>query len=413
MNGKLDHKKYYRLPWTLSDNSVAWLEPTKKCNLYCEGCYSDASGKHKSLDQVKDEVLTFIKLRNFDSMSIAGGDPLTHPDIIEIVRFVAEQGLKPILNTNGLALTEELLHELKDAGLIGVTIHIDSKQTRPGWKGKTEIELSELRLYYAKMIDRVGGIQCGFNSTVYGDTLKYVPELVRWAGEHIDVVNLIVFIAYRAAILEKDYDYYANGKKIDTLKLPYSYSDSETLNTNISSYELYHTIKKEFPDFEAGAYLGGTVDSTSTKWLLTSRIGNKKQIFGYTGPKFVKLIQLLHHIVWGKYLAYPKRWVNKLGRIILLTGFPIDKGVRKANWNFLKSLLSSPLNLFRKIHLQSIMFIQPIDMMPDGQQNMCDGCPDVTLWKGQLVWSCRLEEPLKFGCFVQTLPKRDLVKEPA
>ena len=31
---------YYRLPWTLTDNVLGWLEPTKRCNLYCEGCYS-------------------------------------------------------------------------------------------------------------------------------------------------------------------------------------------------------------------------------------------------------------------------------------------------------------------------------------------------------------------------------------
>ncbi|MDH4129036.1 MAG: radical SAM protein, partial [Spirochaetota bacterium] len=91
---------------------MAWLEPTKKCNLYCEGCYSETAGRgHKPLEQVKEEVLTYKKLRNFDSMSIAGGDPLVHPDIVEIVKFVAEQGLKPILNTNGLALTEEILRE--------------------------------------------------------------------------------------------------------------------------------------------------------------------------------------------------------------------------------------------------------------------------------------------------------------
>jgi hypothetical protein len=36
---------------------------------------------------------------------------------------------------------------------------------------------------------------------------------------------------------------------------------------------------------------------------------------------------------------------------------------------------------------------------------MCDGCPDITVHNGELVWSCRLEERLKFGQFVRTVPR--------
>ena len=37
--------------------------------------------------------------------------------------------------------------------------------------------------------------------------------------------------------------------------------------------------------------------------------------------------------------------------------------------------------------------------------SMCDGCPDITVWNNELVWSCRLEEQIKFGCFVRAVPK--------
>jgi hypothetical protein len=57
------------------------------------------------------------------------------------------------------------------------------------------------------------------------------------------------------------------------------------------------------------------------------------------------------------------------------------------------------------------MVIQPIDLLPDGRQNMCDGCPDMTVWNGNLAWSCRLEECLQFGQFVRTVPRSSVVKE--
>ena len=60
--------------------------------------------------------------------------------------------------------------------------------------------------------------------------------------------------------------------------------------------------------------------------------------------------------------------------------------------------------------MQSIMIIQPVDLMPNGDQSMCDGCPDITYWKDKdgnekLVWSCRLEEPMKYGDFLRMIPK--------
>jgi hypothetical protein len=51
------------------------------------------------------------------------------------------------------------------------------------------------------------------------------------------------------------------------------------------------------------------------------------------------------------------------------------------------------------------MIIQPVDILADGRQSMCDGCPDMTVYKGKLEWSCRLEECLHFGEFVRTVPK--------
>ena len=48
------------------------------------------------------------------------------------------------------------------------------------------------------------------------------------------------------------------------------------------------------------------------------------------------------------------------------------------------------------------MIIQPVDITTEGIQSMCDGCPDMTVWNGKLVWSCRMEEQLKYGHNLRT-----------
>jgi organic radical activating enzyme len=401
--GQLDHRNLYRLPWTLPDNAISWLEPTAQCNLSCDGCYRDnVRDSHKSLQQVKTELEVFRRLRKCDSVSIAGGDPLLHPDIVEIVRLIAADGLKPVVNTNGLALTKELLRELKKAGVTSFTFHIDSKQGRPHWKEKNEIELNDLRLHYAEMLAEIGGISCAFNSTVYEDTLQYVPDVVEWAQKHINIVHVMVFIAFRAAIPSLPFDWYAGGQKIEMG--PFPYVSEETRQINILSTDIVEVIRKRFPDFQPCAFLNGTEKPDSFKWLLTGCIGTNGRVYGYVGPRFMECMQTMHHLLFGRYLAYAKTSLLWKGRAMMLLS-PLDQGVRAISRRYLRSVARNPLQLFARLSYQSIMIIQPVDFLVDGSQNMCDGCPDITVWNDRLVWSCRLEEPLKLGCFVRTVPK--------
>jgi hypothetical protein len=54
-----------------------------------------------------------------------------------------------------------------------------------------------------------------------------------------------------------------------------------------------------------------------------------------------------------------------------------------------------------------LMIIQPVNLEADGRQDMCDSCPDITVYNGKLVWSCRLEELNDYGAFLQTVPKQN------
>ncbi len=395
---KLNHLDYYRLPWNLADNSISWLEPTAKCNLACDGCYrQNENNSHKSIEVIRQELDVFTRLRKVDGVSIAGGDPLTHPDVVEIVREVKKRNLKPILNTNGLALTKELLTELKKAGVYGFTFHIDSKQGRPGWKNANEIELNELRYQYARMLDDAGNISCSFNSTVYEDTMKYIPEMAKWAADNIDIVQVMVFILYRA-VNNNLMDFYVGPRKIDMNQLVYNEEIEE--RTDIKADEIVELLRTVDPEFDPCAYLNGSEKPDSFKWLLTGRLGVKGKVYGYMGRKSMEIIQAGHHMLFDRYLAYSEPRMTKKGKSMLLLS-PFDKKLRKTAKNFLKN----PLNIFKKLHYQSVMIIQPVDFLEDGRQNMCDGCPDITVWNGKLVWSCRMEELLKYGHNVRSYPK--------
>ncbi len=399
---RLNPLSLYRLPWSLTDNPIAWLEPTQQCNLACDGCYRQNLKSHKSLEEVQVELDVFARLRNFDGVSIAGGDPTLHPDVVEIVRRVTSMGRKAILNTNGLGLSIELLRGLKDAGLVGLTFHVDSHQGRPGWRDKTEAQMNELRSTYVDLVARVGGLSLAFNSTVYEDTLDQVPDVAAWAARNIDRVSTVVFILYRAARNDR-FEYFSGGRRADASKLVYSIEAPR--KTDISAHDVVERLRRADPLYEPCGYLNGTIDPQSFKWLVALRVGTPKRIHGYAGARMMELAQAGHHFVTGRYMSYAAPSTLAAGRSALLGAWTLDAGMRRAARHWLGSMLRDPKDALSKQHFQAVVCIQPIDLLDDGRDNMCDGCPDMTVHEGKLVWSCRLEEYREFGGPLTAVPR--------
>ena len=404
MQQTLDHLSLYRLPWNYADNGISWLEPTTKCNLRCEGCYRDLENPvHKSLAEARADLEVFKRLRNSDCMSIAGGDPLVYPDIVGLVRMVKEMGWKPIINTNGVALTEELLKDLKKAGAFGFTFHIDTSQNRPKAKNKTETELNEVRHHYAEMLAREGGLACSFNATITDATLKELPNLVQWAQKNADIVQTMVFILFRSPDIAGDYDTYVGTRKLD-LRSTYkqtNWGGSEC----VYAADVVDKIREVDPLYQPAAYLNGTASPDSFKWLLANRIVFNGETMGYLSPKMMELIQTFSHLFSGRYLAYAAPRSTARGKLLTFLSAAIDKNARRIFGRILRRMLTNPANLFRRAHIQSFMIIQPVNFDDSGRQDMCDGCPDMTVHDGKLVWSCRLEELNKYGAFVTTAPR--------
>jgi uncharacterized protein (DUF952 family) len=163
-------------------------------------------------------------------------------------------------------------------------------------------------------------------------------------------------------------------------------------------------IRKRFGDFAPAAYLNGTERPDTFKWLLSGRLGAKGKVYGYVGPRSMELAQTFNHLRTGRYLAYSSPRALSHGRAMLALS-ALDPRLRTIARRWLAAGARRPSRLLERLHFQSVMIIQPADIYADGSQNMCDGCPDMTVWNDRLVWSCRLEEPERFGDFVQMVPK--------
>lgn len=120
------------------------LNLTERCNLSCEHCYLDA----KILKQGATDELSTAELKHLlgdiaaigpEAMVVlTGGEPLLRPDIEDLAAHARDLGLMVVIGSNGLLLTEIRLERLKNAGVAGIGLSVDSlvPETHDAFRGR-------------------------------------------------------------------------------------------------------------------------------------------------------------------------------------------------------------------------------------------------------------------------------------
>ena len=113
---------------------VAW-NLTRRCNLECAHCYisagpSEAADGELSTDEclrIADEIL---ELNPAPLFILSGGEPLLRDDLTTIASHAVRRGATVVVGTNGTLLTDDRIAALKDAGITGVAVSVDSLEPR-------------------------------------------------------------------------------------------------------------------------------------------------------------------------------------------------------------------------------------------------------------------------------------------
>src|SRR5689334_4718771 len=107
---------------------LAQIVPMRFCNLSCAYC--------NEYDKVSEPVPIDEMLRRIDHLArlgtsiitISGGEPLTHPDLDQIIARIRHHGRLAGMITNGYFLMPDRIEQLNRAGLDHMQISIDNVQ---------------------------------------------------------------------------------------------------------------------------------------------------------------------------------------------------------------------------------------------------------------------------------------------
>src|ERR1700757_4833673 len=105
---------------------MAQIVPARFCNLSCGYCNEyDKVSKPVPLEEMYRRIDHLGRLGTA-MIGISGGEPLTHPDLDDVIRRMRRTGAIAGMITNGYLLNVERIERLNRAGLDHMQISIDN-----------------------------------------------------------------------------------------------------------------------------------------------------------------------------------------------------------------------------------------------------------------------------------------------
>lgn len=157
---------------------------TDKCNLRCTYCMPEdgvdwiSKAKHLTIEELK-RVITILCNEGIEEIRLTGGEPLLHPDVIEIVRMINAIPTKPEISmTTNATRLNQIADELKAAGLKRLNISLDTLNPI------TFRELTRRDGFEETMIGIKAAQKAGF------EKIKINAVLMRGINDH-EAVNLL------------------------------------------------------------------------------------------------------------------------------------------------------------------------------------------------------------------------------
>lgn len=272
----IDLKQVLRIfdakPW------AAHLYVTEQCNLDCHYCNEyNNSIPHPAVADLQ-KWMTKIRDLGVARLGFQGGEPLKHPDIVELVRFAKSLGFYPLsMSTNGFLLERRLLADLEAAGLDSIHISVDRMtpidSTRKSmksilhkldWFKDCKIKLNVSAVLFKETLDEMGEVV---------DTCLDRDIPVQARAVHDDLIHdrvlresestnpLLGFIEQQATLKR-------NGEKIHT-------------NWNLFAYQKAMLLREPVEWTCAAGYKYFFVSSTGKFWLC-SQVRTERSIMDIT-----------------------------------------------------------------------------------------------------------------------------------
>ena len=355
-----------RLPWHGKTVPHAVVDILRGCNCRCADCYNSAQPCAKPLDDIKADVRAIRSARNVRTISLSGGEPLLHPQIVDIVSYLhRDERVAASMLTNGMLFDDAMAEKLRAAGLDFVTFHIQKGQTRPDCDD-TRVETVRREKGH---IARTHGIYPAVVETIRADDVEGFAALGRFLRNAPEFEYALVTVARNFAAI-----------------------DPAVVDPEPDRKPMLTAFARE--GYRPSVFVGGRIHRDRPRWYVLQSVQavdstGRERAWNMVRPGLVERMFL-----YG-YAALCRRSVHWLKSTSAKTK------VRLLVNGLFGGHLSTLVFALRAIcagwtvHEKHVIVQYPPRSLGDGRVEFCDSCPDATVKNGRLSPLCLADSGLE------------------
>lgn len=108
-------------------NKKILLQITERCNMHCAHCFVSATcaGEEIKYEKIEREMLPALLNASVSKVTLTGGEPLVHPDVVKIINLLSSHNIAVSICTNGGLITDRLLDQLDRSSDIHFNVSLD------------------------------------------------------------------------------------------------------------------------------------------------------------------------------------------------------------------------------------------------------------------------------------------------
>ncbi|MFH1642966.1 MAG: radical SAM protein [Nanoarchaeota archaeon] len=231
---------------------INYLELTKECNLKCKSCSYWKKRVDNKLD--KESIFQYVdelKKLGIKVVGITGGEPLLRNDLEDIIKYIKSKGIKVIIDTNGILLTEKRVRSLVESGTDSIMVSFYHSNE------KIQDVFSGTKNTFSKKIKAIENLSKYKNKINFGVIVIITKENFK------DIIKIGKFL---------------KSKKVDYIKLYpmhncYPYNEFGSINISLTSFRNKDFIKlkeklQEFKKFAKNNRIHTNLSNTFTESII-------------------------------------------------------------------------------------------------------------------------------------------------
>lgn len=177
--------------WASDGPELLDVSITSYCERECSFCYRQANrdGHHIAFSDVRSIILQAKEIGVLQ-IALGGGNPNQHPDFINILRLIRENGIVPSYTTNGEGLSDEILMaSRKYCGAVAISVYSPFDENM-----------------YLRLVNRVQsyGIKVNLHIILCNDTIGKIMNWLSNPPAFLKKANAVIFLNYKNVIAGDD-----------------------------------------------------------------------------------------------------------------------------------------------------------------------------------------------------------------